>query len=199
MYALFGITAGVAVLATILAVTRLNAVHGLLYLIVSILALAVLFYLLGAPFAAALEVIVYAGAIVVLLLFVVMMLNLGHQAVERERTLMKPVVWIGPFILAALLMVELLAVLFGQGRTTSVTVQSPETVGFALFRPYLIGVEIASFLLLAGVVGAFHLGRRIGGTDSRGGGVSSRESTMLSENDGGAPAAREHVSGGEVR
>jgi NADH-quinone oxidoreductase subunit J len=161
MYLLFGITAGIAVLATIFAVTRLNAVHGLLYLIVSILALAVLFYLLGAPFASALEVIVYAGAIVVLLLFVVMMLNLGHQAVARERALMKPSAWIGPFILAGLLMAEILFVLLGQERTAQVSVQSPQAVGIALFQPYLIGVEIASFLLLAGVVGAFHLGRRI--------------------------------------
>lgn len=199
MYVLFGITAGVAILTTILAVTRLNAVHGLLYLIVSILALAVLFYLLGAPFAAALEVIVYAGAIVVLLLFVVMMLNLGHQAVERERTLMKPVVWIGPFILAGLLMAEFLVVLFGQGRTTSITVQSPEAVGFALFRPYLIGVEIASFLLLAGVVGAFHLGRRIGSPSGSGRDTAARDAARRVEPDGRAPAVREHVSEGEVR
>lgn len=161
MQILFGIAAIIAIVATLLAVTRLNAVHALLYLIVSLLALAVVFYILGAPFAAALEVIVYAGAIVVLLLFVVMMLNLGHQAVDRERTLMRPAVWIGPFILAALLMVEFLYLLFSQGRTGKVSVQLPTQVGIALFRPYLLGVEIASFLLLAGVVGAFHLGRRI--------------------------------------
>ena len=161
MTVLFGIAAVIAVLATLLAVTRLNAVHALLYLIVSLLALAVVFYILGAPFAAALEVIVYAGAIVVLMLFVVMMLNLGHQAVERERALMRPAIWIGPFILAALLMAEFLYLLLGESHTTKVTIQLPAVVGLALFRPYLLGVEIASFLLLAGVVGAFHLGRRI--------------------------------------
>jgi NADH-quinone oxidoreductase subunit J len=161
MQVLFGIAGVIAIVATLLAVTRLNAVHALLYLIVSILSLAVIFYILGAPFASALEIIVYAGAIVVLLLFVVMMLNLGHQAVEKERTLMRPWIWIGPFILAALLMAEFLYLLFGGGRTTTVTVQSPEQVGVALFQPYLIAVEIASFLLLAAIVGAFHLGRKI--------------------------------------
>jgi len=161
MQVLFGIAAIIAVVATLLAVTRLNAVHALLYLIVSILSLAVIFYILGAPFASALEVIVYAGAIVVLMLFVVMMLNVGHQAVERERTLLRPKVWIGPFILAALLMVEFLFLLFGESRTARVGVQEPTQVGIALFQPYLIAVEIASFLLLAGVVGAFHLGRKI--------------------------------------
>lgn len=161
MQVLFGIAAVITVVATLLAVTRLNAVHALLYLIVSMLSLAVIFYILGAPFASALEVIVYAGAIVVLMLFVVMMLNLGHQAVEKERTLLRPGIWIGPFILAALLMAEFLFLLFAGGRTAKVSVQSPTQVGIALFRPYLIGVEIASFLLLAGVVGAFHLGRKI--------------------------------------
>lgn len=161
MQVLFGITAGIAIVATLLAVTRLNAVHALLYLIVSILSLAVIFYILGAPFASALEVIVYAGAIVVLMLFVVMMLNLGHQAVEQERTLLRPTVWIGPAVLAGLLMAELLFLLLGKGSGSKVTVQEPTQVGIALFQPYLIGVEIASFLLLAGVVGAFHLGRKI--------------------------------------
>ncbi|HUX21556.1 MAG TPA: NADH-quinone oxidoreductase subunit J [Spirochaetia bacterium] len=161
MQVLFGIAGVIAIVATLLAVTRLNAVHALLYLIVSILSLAVIFYVLGAPFASALEVIVYAGAIVVLMLFVVMMLNLGHQAVEKERTLMQPKVWIGPFILAALLLVELIFLLFGKGSSSKVTVQEPAQVGIALFQPYLIGVEIASFLLLAGVVGAFHLGRKV--------------------------------------
>ena len=62
----------------------LNAVHALLYLIVSLLAVAVVFYVLGAPFVAALEVIIYAGAIMVLFVFVVMMLNLGEHAVSME-------------------------------------------------------------------------------------------------------------------
>jgi NADH-quinone oxidoreductase subunit J len=159
----FGITAIIALLTTLLAITRLNAVHALLYLIVSILSLSVLFYILGAPFAAALEVVVYAGAIVVLLLFVVMMLNLGKQAVDRERQLMRPVVWLGPFLFAAVLMAELLYVLLGPERTASATVQTPQEVGIALFQPYLVAVEIASFLLLAGVVGAYHLGRRTSG------------------------------------
>ena len=71
-----------AVIATLLAITRLVAVHALLYLIVSLLAVAVVFYTMGAPLVAALEVIIYAGAIVVLFVFVVMMLNLGAKARE---------------------------------------------------------------------------------------------------------------------
>ena len=77
----FYIAGAVAVIATLLMLTRANVVHALLYLIVSLLAVAVVFYTLGAPFVAALEVIVYAGAIMVLFVFVVMMLNLGEHDV----------------------------------------------------------------------------------------------------------------------
>ena len=63
-------------------ITRLNAVHALLYLVVSLLAVAMVFFILGAPFVAALEVIIYAGAIMVLFIFVMMMLNIGDRATE---------------------------------------------------------------------------------------------------------------------
>ena len=80
----FYIAAIVAIVSTVLTITRLNAVHALLYLIVSLLAVAVVFYTMGAPFVAALEVIIYAGAIMVLFVFVVMMLNLGKRAAIAE-------------------------------------------------------------------------------------------------------------------
>ena len=84
MDAVFYLAAVIAILATVMVITRLNAVHALLYLIVSLLSVAVVFYTLGAPFIAALEVIIYAGAIMVLFVFVVMMLNLG-PANDRNR------------------------------------------------------------------------------------------------------------------
>ena len=77
---MFYVAGAVAILSTALMITRLHAVHALLYLIVSLLAVSVVFYTLGAPFIAALEVIIYAGAIMVLFVFVVMLLNLGEQA-----------------------------------------------------------------------------------------------------------------------
>ena len=81
---IFYSTAVIAVVATLLMITRHNAVHALLYLIISSLSMAIIFYLLGAPFAAVLEVIIYAGAVMILFVFVVMMLNLGHRSVEQE-------------------------------------------------------------------------------------------------------------------
>ena len=161
MNALFYVASAVAVLATFLAVSRANAVHALLYFVVSLFSVAFLFLLLGAPFVAALEVIVYAGAIIVLFLFAVMLLNLGRHSVDEEKKRLTPGIWIGPSILAAILGVEL-AWVFSQGTiaaTTAVKV-GPREVGLLLFGPYLLGVEIASMLLLAGLVGAYHLGRK---------------------------------------
>jgi NADH-quinone oxidoreductase subunit J len=161
MNVLFYISAFVAVIATILVITRTNAVHALLYLIVSLLAVAIIFFTLGAPFVAALEVIIYAGAIIVLFVFVIMMLNLGTSAAKQESSLLTPWIWIGPSVLCLILAGELVYYLTTEASRIpgSVTV-STKQVGIALFGPYALGAELASMLLLAGLVGAYHLGRR---------------------------------------
>jgi NADH-quinone oxidoreductase subunit J len=161
----FWLTSAVAILATAFTVTGRNPVHALLYLIVSLLAVAVLFSLLGAPFAAMLEVIVYAGAIMVLFVFVVMMLNLGQETVAQESKLLTLRAWIGPGILAALLLAEVI-VLMHQGTLAAGGALNPagvevtaKQVGIALYGPYLLAVELASMLLLGALVAAYHLGR----------------------------------------
>ena len=100
----------IAVIATIRVISHTNPVHALLYLIVSLLAISAVFFSLGAYFAAALEIIVYAGAIMVLFVFVVMMLNLGNAVQQQERDWLKPSVWIGPGILSLALGVMLVVV-----------------------------------------------------------------------------------------
>lgn len=161
MTAVFYIAGAVAVLATGMTVTRLNAVHALLYAIVSFLAISLIFLTLGAPFIAALEVIVYAGAIMVLFVFVVMMLNQGPQSVEQERQWISPRLWRGPALLTAVLLAELLYVFAGAGSNAmGAEVVSAKQLGLTLFGPYVLGVELASLLLTAGLVGAFHLGRK---------------------------------------
>ena len=157
---IFYISAVVAVFATIMAITRLNAIHALLYLVVSLIAVAVVFYTLGAAFVAALELIIYAGAIMVLFIFVVMLLNLGERAAAAERELVRPGIWIGPAILAAILIVEVARIVWNEPTTTLGNAIPPRTVGMALYGPYVLGVELASMLLLAGLVGAYHLGWR---------------------------------------
>jgi NADH-quinone oxidoreductase subunit J len=160
MTIVFYVAAAVAILATLRVITALNAVHALLYFIVSLLAVALIFFALGAPFVAALEVIIYAGAIMVLFVFVIMMLNLGPQSIAQESHWLHPRMWIGPALLALALLAELLYAIGGAGQAASVSVVEPRQVGMALFGPYLLGVELASLLLLAGLVGAYHLGSR---------------------------------------
>ncbi|MGH9395408.1 MAG: NADH-quinone oxidoreductase subunit J [Terriglobia bacterium] len=159
MHVLFYIAGAVAVLATLMMVTRLNAVHALLYLVVSLLAIAVVFFTIGAPFVAALEVIIYAGAIMVLFVFVVMLLNLGKVQVNQEKSWLHPGMWVGPVILAIILIIEVaFMVAHPAGPAMGAVEVGPKEVGIALFGPYLIGVELASFLLLGALVGAYHLG-----------------------------------------
>lgn len=162
----FYVAGSIAVLATLGAITRAHIVHALLYLVVSFLAVAVVFYSLGAPFIAALEVIVYAGAIVVLFLFVVMLLNPGPREVARERDLLSPRAWAGPALLALALLVEtvvLLATADGAGAAIGgpgAAPVAPPQVGRSLVGPYLLAVELAGMLLLAGLVASYHVARR---------------------------------------
>jgi NADH-quinone oxidoreductase subunit J len=157
----FYIAAVVAVIATAMVIVQTNAVHALLNLVVSLLAVAIVFYVLGAPFAAALEVMIYAGAIMVLFVFVIMMLNLGEAAAKQERQWLRPGIWIGPGVLSAVLLGEVVYMLWvGPAAVPAGTVVTPHQVGALLFGPYLLVVELASMLLLAGLVAAYHLGRQ---------------------------------------
>lgn len=164
MTAAFYIFGFVAIAATILTITRVHPMHALLYFIVSLLAVAAIFFVLGAPFAAMLEIIVYAGAIMVLFIFAVMMLNLGDVTIEQERRWLLPQLWIGPGILSAILLAELLFLLsFGDLGPPPGAEVGAAAVAARLFGPYLLAVELASMLLLAGIVGAYRIGRILEG------------------------------------
>ncbi len=160
MNVVFYLSAAIAIAATAMVITRPNAMHALLYLIVSLLAVSLIFFTLGAPFIAALEVIVYAGAIMVLFIFAIMLLNLGAQAAAQEREWLRASNWIGPAVFALVLLGELVFVLArpGAGAPTPGAVP-PEQVGASLFSTYLLGVELSSLLLMSSLIGAFHLGQ----------------------------------------
>lgn len=158
MNALYALAAAVAIVSTILVIAQRNAVHALLYLIVSLFAVAVIFLLLGAPFVAALEVIVYAGAIMVLFIFAVMLIGAESDGAP-------PLAWLGPSLLGAVILAEILYILSSGGAVSAPPpMQSmpvnPKQVGIALIGPYILGIEVAAFVLLAGLIGAYHLGRR---------------------------------------
>ncbi|MCO6496639.1 MAG: NADH-quinone oxidoreductase subunit J [Chitinophagaceae bacterium] len=160
MTIIFYIAALVAFVSTVMVVTRKNAVHALLYLIVSLLAVSVIFFISGAPFVAALEVIVYAGAILVLFVFAIMMLNLGTDSEKEESKLLKPNAWIIPTIMSAILLAELGYVFFSyQGALGELRTIGPNEVSESLFGGYMLAVELTGILLMAGVVGAYHIGK----------------------------------------
>lgn len=160
---LFYASATIAVVASLLVITSKNAVHAILYLVVSLLALSLCFYLLGAPFAAALQIIVYAGAIMVLFVFAVMLFNISDEDVRREAQWLSWQAWVGPTVLALLLLAQwvLFIQLAPASAMTETIMVEARAVGATLFGPYLLAVEIASFLLLAGLVGGFHLAKKL--------------------------------------
>ena len=161
MQATFYIAATVAVLATIMVITRYNMIHALIYLVVSFLAIAVVFFVLGAPFIAALEIIVYAGAIVVLIIFVIMMLNLRNESIDQEKEWLTRDIYIGPSVLAIILLAELIYIIMSADpRPLDQPNIDSTAVGMSLYGPYVIGVELSGILLMSGIVGAYHLGRQ---------------------------------------
>jgi NADH-quinone oxidoreductase subunit J len=160
MELLFYISSVIAIVATIMVITRHHPIHALLYLVVSFLAIAMIFVAIGAPFVGVLEVIIYAGAIMVLFIFVVMMLNLDKVTSEQEKQWLKPNVWIGPSILSVLLLGEMVYLLLQTDHpVTDLHIVEPKQVSLSLFGKYVIGVELIGFLLMAGIVGAAHIGK----------------------------------------
>lgn len=154
----------VAIIATVRVITNASPVHALLYMVVSLLAVAMTFFYMGAPFAGALEIIVYAGAIMILFVFTVMMLNLGEETRRQEKHWLTPRVWVGPAMLAAILFVELAWTLWTHhtgegGQAIGTAVVDSRAVGISLFGSYLLLVELASILLLAALIAAYHLGK----------------------------------------
>jgi len=155
----FYILAVIIVAFTFLAITRRNVMHAIVFLVGSFIANALLFYLLGAPFLAILEVVVYAGAIMVLFLFIVMMLEIKRD----ERTLW-PFLrqWFPALALAGTSFIVMFLLIFlesGSNLTLPLAMASPLAFGRFLFQKYWLGVEIASYLLFVALVGALYLGR----------------------------------------
>jgi len=156
---LFYILSLSTVLATLMAITRRELVHAIAYLVLSFFSIALIFYMMGAPLIAALEVIVYAGAIMVLFLFIVMMLEMGVPKAAPKPFLRT---W-GPAGFIALTILVCTCVLFASGPgmpADGVKFISPRTFGHTLFSGYALAVEAVSLLLLFALVGALYLGRR---------------------------------------
>ncbi len=145
--------------ATLLCITRRNPVHAVIYLVVSFFALALMFYLLGAPLVAAFEVIVYAGAIMVLFLFIIMMLGLAPQETPEGPGWLRclPLTLLSASLMACTLLLVLQDPL--ASKEIGEFYLAPQVVGEALFGRYALAVEVVSFQLLFATIGAYVLGR----------------------------------------
>ncbi len=156
---IFYILAAILLVATFMAITRRDALHAVVYLIISFIDTGLIFYLLGAPFLALLEVIIYAGAIMVLFLFIVMMLRLKPEDRTGETILTQ---WSPAIVLGGITLILAAAMVFSELASRvplRASMASPLEVGQFLFQKYWFPVEIASFLLLVALVGALYLGR----------------------------------------
>jgi NADH-quinone oxidoreductase subunit J len=164
----FYLFAAIAVGASLLVIAQRNPVYSVLLLIASFGALSGLYVLLDAPFVAVIQIIVYAGAIMVLFLFVVMLLNAPHEEThydEQVHPLMRP----GPMRFGALLALGLVVELMWalkrgaeSGRFAGGAVSSVSAIGRLLFTEYAFAFEVTSILIIVAMVGAVLLARREG-------------------------------------
>lgn len=165
---LFTILALGAVLTALLVITAPSPIASALYLVVTLFCIAGMYVLLAAPFVAAIQIIVYAGAVVVLILFVIMLLNL--QKIEERL----PVPWyiIGIGAAAVILLLAFVSIMTGSAVVPTASTLPPgfgsvKELGVLLFTKYLYAFEVAAVLLLAAVVGAVALVRRTDEEDRR--------------------------------
>ncbi|GGI97881.1 NADH-quinone oxidoreductase subunit J [Shewanella hanedai] len=180
--AIFMITAIVCLISALLTVTAHNAVHALLYLVTMMIAIALIFFLFGSPFAAALQIIVYAGAVMVLFVFVTMMLHQGEKSNLDEKALFSLKNAKGPLLLATILIAELLMISVQPLEMNSSLVplsaisneaeqdsaqrdntsqpNSVKSLAIQLYGPYRLLVIIAAMLLLSALIAAIHIARK---------------------------------------
>jgi len=162
----FYLLSGLALIGGILVITRRNPVHSALALILTLLALAGIYLMLYAPFVAGVQIILYAGGIMVLFLFVIMLVNIDRAAKERQFNKQ----WLVS-IVAALLMGLMFVLVFTRSKVLPKLAQimpppsmtendNTQKIGMMLYGNYLLAFEIASLLLLVAIVGAVVMAKK---------------------------------------
>jgi len=156
---IFYVLAAVILITTGLAITRRNLVHVVVYLVFSFFGSAMMFYLFGAPLLAVLEVIIYAGAIMILFLFIIMMVK-----VEASEEPLFPIQQWLPIVLIGVVYLIIGAVIVSSAPGSQVTLEialaKPKAFGEYLFQRHWLVIEIVSLLLLIALVGALYLGHK---------------------------------------
>ena len=180
----FFVFAAVAVIFALMVILHRNPVVGALSLVASFFALAVMYVLLEAPFLAALQVIVYAGAIMVLFLFVIMLLNLQHQREEATRPVQQALGYLFSAAFGIGLIFYLIKYAWIRAEPTTPFISDARAIGIRLFEAYVFPFEMVSILLLAAIVGALLLSQR---TDLRGSPTTGVDHPAGQDPDGIAP------------
>ena len=156
---IFYALSAIIVISTAMAITRRNSVHAVIYLVISFFTTGLLFYMLGAPFPAVMEVIIYAGGIMVLFLFIIMMMQLEQlRSVAAGRGQ-----WIFPVVLAVVSLAAGAVMIVrdpANGLKLKAAMASPMSFGYHLMKEYWFPVEVVSYLLFVGLVGAYYLGKQ---------------------------------------
>jgi len=188
--AIFLLFALLAVASALVVVLHRNPVYSTLSLVVTLISLAVLFVLLGAPFIAALQILIYTGAIVVLFLFVVMLLNIGREEISQQRGLVqKALAGIGALIFLGIVASSLWG-LYGTTQVGPLTEDfvSLQALATLLFGEYLLTFELVGLLLLVAVIAATVLAGRL----SKASQVSVPEEGLPGPAGGPGPTYTEH-------
>ena len=149
-----------AILSALMVVISKNPIHSVLYLIITFFAIAGHYVLLNAQFLAAVHIIVYAGAIMVLFLYLIMMLNLNAEVEPNKSTLQK----VAATIAGGILMIVMVGAFRNVAPETSVTFGNQagliKNLGHTLFNDFALPFEVSSILFLAAMVGAVMLGKK---------------------------------------
>ena len=156
---IFYVLAAIILVTTGLAITRRNLVHVVVYLVFSFFGSAMMFYLFGAPLLAVLEVIIYAGAIMILFLFIIMMVKV-EASEERLFPIQQwlPIVLIG--VVYLIIGAGIVSSAPGSQVTLEIALAKPKAFGEYLFQRHWLVIEIVSLLLLIALVGALYLGHK---------------------------------------
>jgi NADH-quinone oxidoreductase subunit J len=152
----FGLFAGLAVVSALVVVVHRNPVYSTLSLVVTLVSVAALFLLLGAPFLAALQILIYTGAIVVLFLFVIMLLNV--QSESHDEPSRGPQYW--TTLIAAPLFAGLMAAMFWRAYGSARQEALSTALARQLFSEHMLAFQLIGLLLLAAVIAATVLARR---------------------------------------
>ena len=148
------------ILCGLMVVLSKNPVHSVLYLVIAFFAIAGHYLLLNAQFLAAVHIIVYTGAIMVLFLYIIMMLNLNKESEPQKSVIAKIVAVVSAGVFMLVLVGSLRGAEMITGSAPNANIGLVKNIGKVLFGEFMLPFEISSILFLAGMVGAVLLGKK---------------------------------------